>query len=237
MRTTRVSKSGRFGSMFRLGSLIYQRFSGRFTSPRRATGTFRSRASIGSLCDYRRPALNSQSSTSKLARVRRELLTAGVAACVFLVGCGGDGETTTVTVGGDAGETQTQAAPRTGSAATTPADEPAASDGPALASRAGTIDAVRVTLEIAELKRSGATTALSLRLTTEADKRAQVAGTFDNGIFDKSRSRDASSISGGSTLDGVFLLDTKNRKKYLVGRDAKNNCACDGDLGGAIRAS
>lgn len=169
----------------------------------------------------------------KLARVRRGLLTAGVAACGVLIGCGGDGETTTVTVG-DAGATQTQAAPRAGSAATTPAGEPAASDGPALASRAGTIDGVRVTLEIAELKRSGATTALSLRLTTEADERAQVAGTFDNGIFDKSRSRDASSISGGSTLDGVFLLDTKNRKKYLVGRDAENNCACDGDLGSAF---
>ena len=51
MRTTRVSKSGRFASTFRLGSSIYQRVSGRFTSPRRATGTFRSRTSIGSLCD------------------------------------------------------------------------------------------------------------------------------------------------------------------------------------------
>jgi len=51
IRTTRVTKSGRFESTFRLGSSIYQRVSGRFASPRRATGTFRSRTSIGSLCD------------------------------------------------------------------------------------------------------------------------------------------------------------------------------------------
>lgn len=51
MATTRVSKSGRFERTVRLGSAIYQRFSGRFTSPRRATGTFRTRTTIGSLCD------------------------------------------------------------------------------------------------------------------------------------------------------------------------------------------
>lgn len=51
MRTTRVSRSGRFESTVRLGSAIYQRFTGRFTSPRRATGTFRTRTSIGSVCD------------------------------------------------------------------------------------------------------------------------------------------------------------------------------------------
>jgi hypothetical protein len=50
-RTTRVTKSGRFESTVRLGSSIYQRLSGRFTSPRRATGTFRSRTSFGSRCD------------------------------------------------------------------------------------------------------------------------------------------------------------------------------------------
>lgn len=51
MRTTRVTKSGRFARTFRFGSAIYQRFTGRFTSTRRATGTFRSRTSIGSFCD------------------------------------------------------------------------------------------------------------------------------------------------------------------------------------------
>ena len=168
--------------------------------------------------------------------MRRGLLGAAVAGCVLLSGCGGDGETKTVTVGGAGGAPQTQPAPRTttGAVPTTPTGEPAASDGRALASRVGTIDGVRVTLEIAELKRSGATTALSLRLTTDADDRAQVADTFDNGTYEKSRSPDAASISGGSTLDGVYLLDTKNAKKYLVGRDAENNCACDGDLGGAF---
>ncbi len=156
-----------------------------------------------------------------------------VACCALLAGCGGDGETKTVTVG-DAGAGARTQTPRTTGAATTPAGDPATADGPALASRTGTIDGVRVTLEIAQLQRSGQTTALSLRLTTDGDKRAQVSSTFDNGTFDKSRSKDASSIIGGSTLDGVFLVDTKNSKKYLVGRDTENNCACDVDLGGAF---
>jgi hypothetical protein len=162
----------------------------------------------------------------------RGLLGATVAiGGLFVLGCGGDGETKTVTVGA----VQAQPEPRTTTgAATTPAGEPAPSGGPALVSRTGTIDGQRVTLEIAELKRSGATTALSLRLTTDTDERAQVGGTFDNGVFDKSTSRDASSIAGGSTLDGVFLIDTTSRKKYLVGRDSENNCACDGDLGSAF---
>ncbi len=50
-RTIRVTRSGRFESTFGLGTSIYQRVSGRFTSSRRASGTFRARTRIGQLCD------------------------------------------------------------------------------------------------------------------------------------------------------------------------------------------
>lgn len=50
-RTIRVTRSGRFAHTFRFGTSLYQRVSGRFTSRRRATGTFRTRTNIGQLCD------------------------------------------------------------------------------------------------------------------------------------------------------------------------------------------
>ncbi|MDP8910201.1 MAG: hypothetical protein M3N47_14045 [Chloroflexota bacterium] len=51
VRVIRISRSGRFQSTFRLGSLIYQRVTGRFTSSRRAAGTFRTRTNVERLCD------------------------------------------------------------------------------------------------------------------------------------------------------------------------------------------
>lgn len=47
----RVSRSGRFQSTFRLGTQIYQRITGRFTTSRRAAGTFRTRTNFERLCD------------------------------------------------------------------------------------------------------------------------------------------------------------------------------------------
>lgn len=47
----RVSRSGRFQSTFRLGRQIYQRITGRFTSSRRAAGTYRNRTNVERLCD------------------------------------------------------------------------------------------------------------------------------------------------------------------------------------------
>ena len=51
VRLIRVSRTGRFSHTFRAGNLIYQRVSGRFTSPRRASGTFRARSNVEVSCD------------------------------------------------------------------------------------------------------------------------------------------------------------------------------------------
>lgn len=75
-----------------------------------------------------------------------------------------------------------------------------------------------------------------MRLTTTAEDRVQVGSELDDGIFQESTAPDADSIIGGSTLDGVYLVDGTNRKKYLVGRDARNLCTCDSDLGSAFVA-
>lgn len=152
--------------------------------------------------------------------------------CVVIAGCGGSGSTKTVTVGTSAARSGTTTAP----ASTTGARAPASKTGPALASRDGLVDKQPVTLQIAELKRSGSTTALTFRLQEGpgADATAQVAETFDDGLFEKQTGNGATSISGGSSLDGVFLIDAKNRKKYLVGRDSTGACACESNLSTAF---
>jgi len=152
--------------------------------------------------------------------------------CVVIAGCGGSGSTKTVTVGTSAARSGTTTAP----ASTTGARAPASKTGPALASRDGLVDKQPVTLQIAELKRSGSTTALILRLQEGpgAGTTAQVAETFDDGLFEKQTGNGATSISGGSSLDGVFLIDAKNRKKYLVGRDPTGACACESNLSTAF---
>jgi len=165
-------------------------------------------------------------------RVRAAVL---LLAGAVLAGCGGSGETKTVTRdgAGAAPGPQTTTGPEAAASGAS-GEKGAAAAGPALAGRDGKIDDSPVRLEIAELKRTSGTTALVLRLTTAADNNAQVASTFDDGIYQKSTAPDADTVIGGSTLDGVYLVDGTNRKKYLVGRDAQNLCTCDSDLGRAF---
>lgn len=108
----------------------------------------------------------------------------------------------------------------------------------ALAGSQGQIDDDPVRLDIVELKRSGQTTALTLRLTivgeggSDSAISAQVASTFDDGIFQSVRG--GTSISGGGSMDGISLIDSRNGKRYLVARDERGECVCDTDLSSAF---
>jgi hypothetical protein len=150
-----------------------------------------------------------------------------ILALLALGGCGGGDKKSS----GSSGKTETTASPQ--ATATTPAGKPAAAPEKALAGRAGTIDGKAVQLEIVQLKRSGESTALTLRLRKQTTGGAQVAGTFDDGLFEKLKNSD-NSVAGGNTLDGISLIDSKNRKRYLVGRDSNNACVCDVDLSTAF---
>jgi len=105
-----------------------------------------------------------------------------------------------------------------------------------LARREASVDGEPVVLEVVQLERSGDTTALSFRLSVEAGAGdpesigAQVAQTFDDGVGELAEG------SGGdtSTLDGVSLIDSENRRRYLVARDSEGVCVCDGNLSGAF---
>jgi len=105
-----------------------------------------------------------------------------------------------------------------------------------LASRQSSLDGEPVVLEVVQLERSGDTTALTFRLMVEAGAGdpesigAQVSQTFDDGVGEVAQG------SGGdtSTLDGVSLIDSENRRRYLVARDSEGVCVCDGNLSGAF---
>jgi len=107
--------------------------------------------------------------------------------------------------------------------------------GDALASREGQIDGDAVRLDITELRRSGSTTALTFELTVdepragEEEPSAQVAQTFDDGLSETDgKGQDYAS------LDGVSLVDARNRKRHLVARDSEGVCVCDEDLSGTF---
>lgn len=156
-------------------------------------------------------------------RVRASAL-AGMMA-VALAACGG---TTTKTVTTSASPSKTTT---THVAGTTPTGTTTTAAAAPLASRTGNVDNIPVTFSIVSLKRAGSTVQLTFSLTTKSSDRAQVGSAFDDGLFEKITSPGASTVSGADSLDGIYLIDSTNRKKYLVGRDSQNACICDSDLG------
>lgn len=161
--------------------------------------------------------------------VRRAPLLAVASALVLLAGCGGTGGAKTVTVG--AGAPTGAATTRAGGGSAAAADgrpAPTRTD-TVIASRTGAIATEPVLLQIVEFRRSRTTVALSLRLSTTVDENVTIRDTFDNGLEDKSTGGEAS--TSANSMDGIYLVDGDHGRRYLVGRDAQNHCACDTGLG------
>lgn len=161
--------------------------------------------------------------------VGRGPLLAAAGALALLAGCGTTGGARTVTVRADAttpAET-TQAGTRS-TAAVEQRPTPTRTD-TVVASRKGAIATEPVLLQIVEFRRSRTTVALSLRLSTTVDETVTIRDTFDNGLEDKSTGGEAS--TSANSLDGIYLVDGEHGRRYLVGRDAQNHCACDDGLG------
>jgi hypothetical protein len=138
---------------------------------------------------------------------------------VLLAGCGGGG-TTTVTVTQGSGP---QTLPETAETAA-PAAARALAEG--TGSRAGT----PFTFRLVELRRSGATVALNATLTVDegASGAIGVNDLFDDGLRQTLKGRRGD--EGADVFDGVALIDTQNRRKYLVARDATGRCVCSATL-------
>lgn len=92
---------------------------------------------------------------------------------------------------------------------------PASAAGP-LADAEGDYPGTRV--EVLELKRSGGNT-LTLKFAIQSDGTAKDV-TFDSANFGESGMGDHGSVGG------VHLLDSANKKKYLVVRDSEKVCVC-----------
>jgi hypothetical protein len=144
---------------------------------------------------------------------------------VAVAGCGGSTKTVTVA----AKPTTTRVSGTTAAGATTTAVVAS----PPVATRDGSVDQEPVTLSIVSLKRSGATVELTFELSLDktASGHAQVASAFDDGEFEKVTAPGSTDISGGDTLDGIYLVDTTDAKKYPVARDSYGQCVCDINLG------
>jgi hypothetical protein len=99
-----------------------------------------------------------------------------------------------------------------------------------IAARSGHISDFDVRLEITHLERTGATTSLSLRLTSEDPDFAPFIGDgLDDGETQPIRGSD--SRENGYSVDGVYLLDRGHAQKYLVARDPDGRCICDVGIG------
>ncbi len=119
----------------------------------------------------------------------------------------------------------------TGGGATTTPSAPQPT-GRVLATRDGQVDDLPVRLEIVSLQRSGATAALTIRLAIPSSyagsetASAQIANTFDDGVSESDRDPG----QAYDTTDGISLIDSTNRKRHLVARDAGGTCVCDENL-------
>lgn len=163
-------------------------------------------------------------------------VTAALVLALGTAACGGDDE-------GGAAEPAASSGAQGAGSSTTPQPAPTAGDSPApapapakpIASKEGSFDDDAVTLDILELKRSGNTVVLNFQLRAtnpDADgsgtgTSAQISTTFGNNINERT--------PGGEpvddfNLDGITLIDTKNRKRHLVGRDSENQCVCTNNL-------
>lgn len=173
-------------------------------------------------------------------RRRARGAAAGVAVLLALAaaGCGGDDEEpTAATTAGGTEEAGTETTPTVTTGASTAPEQAPPQEEEVIASRESTVGSEPVSLEILSLRRSDAVVNLTFRLrlvgadTATSNRRAQVSGTFANDVYEKAE--DGTS-TGGHTLDGISLIDTKNRKRHLVARDSTGHCVCDVNLSSAF---
>jgi hypothetical protein len=137
----------------------------------------------------------------------------------LVIGCGGGGETKTVTVPAD------EPAPEAGAEETaTPSATPGAA--PAIAQSSGTAEGDTVTFVLTELRRSGPTVIMNARI-ENPEGRAQLASAFSDGI---DQEIEQEGREGVDVFDGVALVDPEGRKKYLVARDETGRCVCTNGL-------
>lgn len=118
------------------------------------------------------------------------------------------------------------------SASVDPSGTPSGSAGPSeppAGTRTITLEGRKVTLTVYPVRRSGTLSVLDFALSRppaepgEEGDRLTLSTQFDD--------KDSSSGARNTySVDGVRLVDTSNRKAYLVASDARRNCLCTEDI-------
>jgi hypothetical protein len=157
-----------------------------------------------------------------------------VLATSLLSGCGlpGGSSGTTPATTAAAPSAGSSAASASGSGTPAPAASAAPADLPVIA-QATTSGGKNLPLRISlnRLTVSGELLQLTFSVTNtgapEKGHKFQVAQFFADGV---SQTDSAFSTADAFTVDGVYLLDPKNAKRYLVARNANRVCVCSGHL-------
>ncbi len=103
---------------------------------------------------------------------------------------------------------------------------------PVLAEAPGTANGTPVKVALNSVAVNGDLMTVTLTATNTSDEKNdkwQVTGFFSNGVSDAEDNTKSYAESGSA--DGVYVLDTTNAKRYLVGRGPDGMCACSVDLG------
>jgi hypothetical protein len=152
--------------------------------------------------------------------------TVAAATALLLGGCSGSGdEADKKTVASKSDETVS-----TGSGApdTQETKAPVAADLPVLGSHKTAHGDIPLQVDLNEVKADGQvmTVTWSARNLSSGDERWQVASFFADGIFQDGPDGKSADTETGGTADGVFVIDTKNAKRYLPARDGLGDCVC-----------
>ncbi len=132
----------------------------------------------------------------------------------------------------------TAPAPATTAAPAQPTTGPTteASVQPALASRTASLDGGEVRIDVRELRVTGELTLLTWSVTNTSRQSLRVDGFGDHlyATDPVTKERVPSELSG--PVDGVYLLDAVNKKRYLNARDAHGGCVCSFTAGVTLKA-
>jgi hypothetical protein len=115
--------------------------------------------------------------------------------------------------------------PSESSSGSSPADDL----GDPAATRTGSADGQKVSLQVWPVQRSGSTAVLNFAMTVDPAAK-QAVSLFE--LFGDANS-DTGNNNSGASVDGVKLVDTENSKLYLVASDGAGNCVCTNTFSGA----
>lgn len=169
---------------------------------------------------------------------RPTVIAVVAAMSLLLVGCSGSGDQPDSTASTPKGAPASS--PSGGSSAPTAQDGAGqvAADLAVLGSHKTSDGKTPLQIDLNEVRADGQvmTVTWSARNLEPASERWQVKSFFADGIYQKASDGSTAPTETGGPADGVYVVDSKNAKRYLPARDAQGNCVCSQDGSGTFIA-